>query len=359
MSILPPNIQLIHAADAPQHTGELKSILDRMKSEKRISDFAALDISVNSGHINFKNDDHQGIIVLLTNELERVRSDVEGMLKNLIIDKPNIKLIEIIIDNLPYHNNFISFPQDLMPIRSRDDMNLVWNGIEKDLKAIFPKPPDTTPPVEVVEKKEPKIFLKLAGISVMAGVLSLIVVVFLADNNFILNDTVSLAPVILSFLLPVIIFFRHRKDFEEFTLDFPGQKNREGAVNWKRFLITSAIALLVLFIAIVFFSSDRDYFDGASILGIATVLPLVLYRMKSGEINARSSDDRIKPQSKKYLESLGRYVIFLLVGMIYWWAVLVPLDLDNGLSLLFTMPLFTAIGIFIIRFMQKRVRPSP
>ena len=162
MAILPPNIQLIHASDAPQHTGELKSILDRMKSEKRISDFAALDISVNSGHIDLKNEDHQGIIVLLTNEIERVRIDVERMLKNLIIDKPNIKLIEIIIDNLPYHNNFISFPQDLMPIRSRDDMNFVWNGIEQDLKAIFPKPPDPAPPVESSRCKAPNALTETA-----------------------------------------------------------------------------------------------------------------------------------------------------------------------------------------------------
>lgn len=328
-----------------------------MKSEKRISVFAALDISVNSGHINLKNEDHQGIIVLLTNEIERVRSDVERMLKNLIIDKPNVKLIEIIIDNLPYHNNFISFPQDLMPIRSRDDMNLVWNGIEEDLKAIFPKPPDPAPPVEVVEKKDSKIFLKVIGISVISGVLSLIGVVFLADNNYILNDTASLVPVILSFLLPIIIFVRHRKDFEEFTSQ--GQKRLEGSVNWKRFLITNAIVLLVLFIAIALFSSDKDYFDAASILAVATVLPLLLYRRKSGQIIALSNGDQIQPQPSKYLESLGRYGLFLLVAMVYWWAVLVTLDLDNGLPLLFIMPLVTTIGIFIIRFMQKRARLSP
>jgi len=359
MSILPPIIQLIHGSDATQHTGELRSILDRMKSEKRISDFAALDISVNSGHINIKNEDHQGIIVLLTNEIERVRSDIEKMLKDLIVDKPNVKLIEIIIDNLPYHNNFISFPQDLMPIRSRDDMNLVWNGIEKDLKAIFPKPPEKAPEVEIVEKKDSKIFLKVLCVSVMTGVLSIICVVFLTDNNYIFNGDVSfLAPVIFSFLLPIIIFLRHRKDFEWFTLP-EGQKRLEGAVNWKQFLISSAIALLVLFMVIWLISSENDYFAGGSVIGVATVLPLLLYRRKAGQIKAPGNRDQIQPPARKYLESLGRYVIFFLVGMVYWWAVLVTLDLDNGLPLLFIMPLVTTIGIFIIRFRQKRARPFP
>jgi hypothetical protein len=41
-------IYLIHSSDAPQHFGELKAILIRMKPGNRISDFVALDISVNT-----------------------------------------------------------------------------------------------------------------------------------------------------------------------------------------------------------------------------------------------------------------------------------------------------------------------
>ena len=111
-----------------QHTGELKTILQRLKAEHRIADFTALDVGGNPDTLPIKNEDHQGIIVLLTNEIERVRTHVENMLKGIIRGKQDIKLIEIIVDNLPYHNNFISFPQDLMPIRTRDDMNLICLG---------------------------------------------------------------------------------------------------------------------------------------------------------------------------------------------------------------------------------------
>src|SRR5262245_58739301 len=136
MAIQPPIIQLIHASDAPQHTGELKSILLRMKSENRISDFFTLDISKSAGNISFKGEDRQGVIVLLTNEIESKRTEIEKLLKGITLEKQEIKLIEVIVDNLPYNNNFISFPQDLMPIRSLVDMNAVWNGIEQDLRAI-------------------------------------------------------------------------------------------------------------------------------------------------------------------------------------------------------------------------------
>jgi len=131
-----PTIQLIHASDAQDHIGELKSILFRMKEENRISDFAAHDISLNQ---DFKDEDCQGILVMLTNGLGQLRNDIESALKNIIQKNSNVKLIEIIVDNLPYHNDFISLPHDLLPIRSRADMNSVWTGIERDLHAIFPR----------------------------------------------------------------------------------------------------------------------------------------------------------------------------------------------------------------------------
>lgn len=137
MDILPPTIQLIHSSDAQQHTGELKSILMRMKADQRISDFTAHDISINP-NINFKNEDRQGIIVMLTKELSPFRNNIESSLKNIIHESANKKLIEIIVDNLPYHNEFISLPNDLIPIRTRVDMNAIWNGIEQDLHAMFP-----------------------------------------------------------------------------------------------------------------------------------------------------------------------------------------------------------------------------
>lgn len=157
MAILPPTIQLVHSSDAQQHTGELKSILMRMKEDNRISDFTAHDISINPD-IHFQNKDRQGIIVMLTNELGPFRTNIESSLKNTIQESSNIKLIEIIVDNLPYHHEFISLPNDLIPIRSRVDMNTIWKGIEHDLHAMFPKHDIEKPkiPPSPVLKREKK-----------------------------------------------------------------------------------------------------------------------------------------------------------------------------------------------------------
>jgi len=155
-----PTIYCIHASDAPQHTGELKTILLRMKTENRISDFKAVDIS-STPNFSFNGEDPQGIIVLLTDETERTRTDIEKLMSNASQSR-SVKLIEIIVDNLPYHNTFISFPSDLKPIRSRDDMNLVWTNIEQSLKELFP-----TPKVEVVKpSSDPIQIIKPIGVSV-------------------------------------------------------------------------------------------------------------------------------------------------------------------------------------------------
>lgn len=146
-TFLAPTIQLIHASDAQHHIAELKSILLRMKAENRISGFTAYDISTGP---DFKIEDCQGILVMLTNDLGQLRNDIESSLKDIIQKNSNIKLIEIIVDNLPYHNDFISLPHDLLPIRSRENMNLVWAGIERDLQALFPKPEPDLPPPPIV-----------------------------------------------------------------------------------------------------------------------------------------------------------------------------------------------------------------
>ncbi len=221
MIIQPPIIQLIHASDAPQHTGELKSILLRMKSEKRISDFSALDISASPGNFSFKSEDHQGIIVLLTNEIESERTEIEKLLKNITLEKQDIKLIEIIVDNLPYHNNFISFPEDLLPIRSRVDMNAVWNGIGRDLQAIFPRPEPKVEP-SISPKPDLKKYLKLAALTVLAFLL--FVLIFDAAFPVMDPDAENMVG-IYWIVVPIIIYLWHRKDLELATL--PNQEKKE------------------------------------------------------------------------------------------------------------------------------------
>ena len=357
MTIEPPIIQMIHGTDAPQHAAELKSILLRMKSEKRISALQVLDFTMTPGNLSFKIEDRQGIIVLLTNEIENQRSEVEKNIKNFSVGKRDLKLIEIIVDNLPYHNNFISFPQDLMPIRSRDDMNHVWNEIENDLKAIFPKPAEPEPIAEPVRKSNSKIILRVIAIAVMTAVLAGIIAVSLIDNDQISDEAQSFfTPVIFSFLIPIIIFFRHRKDLEGSALT-RRQDGSEEVVSWKTLLITTAIGFLLLFLAIGIFSSEFP--DVATILGVAVVLPLLLYRRKSKHDNNSEDNGSKTPQSKNYLKSLGRYLLFLFLGMVYWWAVLIVFQRENTLHLLFIMPVITTIGIFLIRFRQKQTWPSP
>jgi hypothetical protein len=138
MANLPPIIYLIHASDAPQHIVELKTILLRMKAENRISDVKAIDVT-SSSILSLNSENSEGIIVLLTYEMQRTRGDIEKLMNN-INKVREAKLIEVIVDNVPYHNDFISFPQDLKPIRLCDNMDLVWLKIEQNLNELFPRP---------------------------------------------------------------------------------------------------------------------------------------------------------------------------------------------------------------------------
>jgi hypothetical protein len=230
-------IYCIHSSDAPQHSGELKAILLRMKLDNRISDFVALDISVNTLSPSIINEKTTGIIILLTHGTEQIRTEIERLLPV----KHDIKLIEIIVDNLPYNNSFISFPQDLKPIRSRDDMNLVWKNIEYDLREIFRKPS-----IVVAPTADNKKYLKLAGISIAALILGnlLILAVFphVAQNN-------KIALSIFIAFLPFIIYAIHRKSLELVTLPSPEPKRISGAINWKQLIRRTAVAFVVLFVS--------------------------------------------------------------------------------------------------------------
>lgn len=275
----PSNIYCIHSSDAPQHAGELKAILLRLKLDNRISDFVTLDITLNTLSSSIINEETQGIIVLLTQGMERVRTEIEKLLP----EKHNIKLIEIIVDNLPYNNSFISFPQDLKPIRSRDDMNLVWKNIELALMEMFHKPDIVvTPPPPPRDSKK---YLKLAGISIAALVLSniLILSVFphIADNSHIaLNVFIT--------FLPFIIFIRHKKSLELFTMPSQEQKRISGAINWKQLFKRTGISLAVLFAsfylwALTFILMDilRGPNPTPALLAVLTTLLFLFYKSKS------------------------------------------------------------------------------
>jgi large-conductance mechanosensitive channel len=310
MTITPPNIQVVHASDAPQHAGELKTILQRLKEEHRIADFASLDISTNPDSLSFKNDDHQGIIVLLTNEIERARTKIEGLLKNITREKQDIKLIEIIVDNLPYHNNFISFPQDLMPIRSRDDMNLIWSEIEHDLQAIFPKPivPEVVEPPTTGSKN----YLKLIGVAILSLTICFLFLASIAPN---VRDEGLTIIGVFTFFLPIIIFLLQKRKLED-------QKK----LNWRKLLIKTGTALtffleMFFVLVIVCLLMGLGFPEIPVALLSVFVMPMILfYRGKTESTNVV---DKVKMQSrvKTYLILFGALVLFSILSAVVWLIV--------------------------------------
>jgi len=350
MAIQPPIIQLIHASDAPQHAGELKSILLRMKSENRISDFFSLDISASAGTISFKSEDRQGIIVLLTKELESDRPEIEKLLKNITLEKQEVKLIEIIVDNLPYHNNFISFPQDLMPIRSRVDMNSVWNGIEEDLRAMFPRPELKVEPIKT-RKPDLKKYLILAG--VMGFAFLLFVLIFEAAFPVMRYDTENLVG-IFWLAVPAIIYVWHRKDLELATLPSQEKKRIDGFINWKHFAIRNVIVWGVIFFGFAFWSGGKDETIVAW-LSIIGSLPFLLYRLTSdSEKEAEDPESGIPSPIKKSFKFIGNVLFSFLMSMAFWWFILIAFDVDNAFFLFIGMTIITTVGLVIVRSRKKK-----
>lgn len=165
-------IQVIHAVDADQHLGHLKKILEELKSEKRIDSYTTLvSDAINRDSFSPLGEEDM-VIILLTNGIEPEKTSIESILLGIKAAKPKVLLAEIIIDHVPYETQFIAFPQDLQPIRSREDMDAVWNGIGRNLRDIFPARQE---PVAVAKAPFPwKKYLPYA-----LGALALILIFFL------------------------------------------------------------------------------------------------------------------------------------------------------------------------------------
>ncbi|HET8735706.1 MAG TPA: hypothetical protein VFM69_03815, partial [Pricia sp.] len=109
---------------------------------------------------------------LLTNGIEPEKTSIESILLGIKAANPKVLIAEIIIDHVPYETQFIAFPQDLQPIRSREDMDAVWNGIGRNLRDVFPARQE---PVAVASASFPwKKYLPYA-----LGALALILIFFL------------------------------------------------------------------------------------------------------------------------------------------------------------------------------------
>ncbi|HTE30836.1 MAG TPA: PKD domain-containing protein, partial [Chryseolinea sp.] len=142
-----PTINVIYASDALEQLEALKNILEKFKAERRISDYtliADVDQFVSSQYKVKANDT---LITLLTLKLARL-DEIRSISKQLKVSWPEIKVFEIIVDQLPYDNKFVTFPPDLAPIRGRNDMVSVWSDIEKTLRSMLPaiQPPPPPPP---------------------------------------------------------------------------------------------------------------------------------------------------------------------------------------------------------------------
>jgi len=133
-----PDIIAIQASDAPQHTDRLRDILEKLETENRISGFTELgpDDDLSSVSDTLKKGDM--ILILLTNELEVKREQIKKRVRLLKSDQPGLRVAEILVDNIVFDNDYITFPADLRPIRDREDMDVAWSGIGESLKDMFP-----------------------------------------------------------------------------------------------------------------------------------------------------------------------------------------------------------------------------
>lgn len=175
------SILVIHASDADQHHGTLVKILDSLKTENRITEHKSLDSKVVNEHSFAEIGKEDMVMLLLTNGITEDKLIIEEWLLNLKKQQPGSKIAEVIIDNVPYEPSFFALPESLEPIRSSEDMDGVWKGIEENLKKLFPKPevvppkppPPVPPPAPPVKKSAWKKFLPY-----VFGVLALLAIFF-------------------------------------------------------------------------------------------------------------------------------------------------------------------------------------
>lgn len=155
-------VLLIHASDAEQHLSHLEAILDELKNEKRITHYQSLaaESVKESAFENLSSEDM--VIAMLTNEMEADKTRIEGLLLELKKQQRKLMIVEMLVDNVVYEANFIAFPEDLQPIRSSGDMDMVWKQIGQRLRDFYPV--ETPEPNEVINNWSK--YLKIAGVLV-------------------------------------------------------------------------------------------------------------------------------------------------------------------------------------------------
>lgn len=133
-----PNIYCIHSSDAPQHLSKIEELSQKFKQEQRITDFIPLFADDASPSLTQRFKKNDLIILLLTYGLEAKRKNITTLLSEVKVKFPESIIAEIIIDNIPFVNEYITLPKDLKPIRDAQNMEIAWGEIEENLKQMLP-----------------------------------------------------------------------------------------------------------------------------------------------------------------------------------------------------------------------------
>jgi hypothetical protein len=135
-----PTIYLVHASDAPQHLSRLREILQKLANSQSIDGFISLDSSDNYALPEEKIREDDMIIIVLSNGLvatEGLKDSVERRMIELAANNRSLKLVEIIVDSIPFDKNFMIFPEDQQPIREHVNRDIVWDKIMSRLEKIY------------------------------------------------------------------------------------------------------------------------------------------------------------------------------------------------------------------------------
>lgn len=138
-------VQVVHAQDADQHLGFITGILENLKAENRIGNYNFLphDSVTDASFESLSEKDM--VVTMLTNGLMGLQGGIEEALIAIKLELPKYKMVEVIIDNVRYHPDFIALPTNLEPIRESENMDAVWQGIDEKFKVLFPKPTPAPP----------------------------------------------------------------------------------------------------------------------------------------------------------------------------------------------------------------------
>ena len=133
-----PVIYAIQASDAPLHTDRLRKILKNLENENRIRDFRMLGGNDDLSFIMDSIGEEDLILIVLTHQLEASKEHIENRFRVLKSKQPGTRIAEILVDNVVYDHEYITFPVDLLPFRNREDLDSAWGSFEESLKNMFP-----------------------------------------------------------------------------------------------------------------------------------------------------------------------------------------------------------------------------